>query len=137
MDLLIRGRRLVVGTIYRPPSSDARFFEHLETLLDKVRDRQTYLLGDFNLDLLKSADNSARFLDVLNSYGMQPLISLPTRITDNTASILDNIFTNDYYRPVTTGLILSQLSDHLPAFAVYEGPRPEYNKARSTLTEET
>ena len=87
VEVLIKGRRLVVGTIYRPPSSDARFYEHLESILDKIRDRQSYLLGDFNLDLLKNTDNSARFLDVLNSYGMQPLISLPTRITENTASI--------------------------------------------------
>ena len=45
VEILTRGRRLIVGTIYRPPGSDARFFEHLETLLDKIRDRQTYLLG--------------------------------------------------------------------------------------------
>ena len=130
VEILKGGRTLIIGTIYRPPSSDSRFFEHLETLLDKIRDKQSYLLGDFNFDLLKSTENAdtARFLSDLNTYGMHPLISLPTRITEQTASILDNIFTNDYYRPLSSGLIVSQLSDHLPAFAVYEGPKSDEDK---------
>ena len=79
----------IVGVIYRPPDSDmARFLSSLNIVLDKVKNKRCYLMGDFNLDLIKSDRHSAtgNFLcDIhvtfMNSMGFHPLISLPTRIT--------------------------------------------------------
>ena len=47
-----------------------------------------------------------------------PLITLPTRITSYTATIIDNIFTNDLENYSFSGLILSDISDHLPIFSM-------------------
>ena len=90
-------------------------------------------MGDFNLDLIKSDQHTAtgKFLSDLNSRGFHPLISLPTRITSKSATLIDNIFTNDFLRPVSSGIIFSSISDHLPNFAILgeavadssEGPR--------------
>ena len=41
-------RPLLVGCCYRPPSASTIFYEHLETVLDKVTERDILLLGDFN-----------------------------------------------------------------------------------------
>ena len=47
-----------------------------------------------------------------------PLITLPTRITANKASLIDNIFTNDPLRPSISGLFLNDISYHLPIFSL-------------------
>ena len=54
----------------------------------------TYLCGDFNIDLLKihQKPNYCTFYDNLISSGYLPRISLPTRQTDHSATLIDNIF---------------------------------------------
>ena len=47
-----------------------------------------------------------------------PLITRPTRIKANKASLIDNIFTNDPLRPSISGLFLNDISDHLPIFSL-------------------
>ena len=78
-------------------------------------------MGDFNLDLIKSERHSAtgKFLCDMSSKGFHPLISLPTRITQTSATLIDNIFTNDFCRPITSGLVYTAISDHLPVFALF------------------
>ena len=47
-------------------------------------------------------------------YQMQlPNISSPTRITSTSATLIDNIFTNDYDNAFTSGNLVTTLSDHL------------------------
>ena len=40
-------------------------------------------------------DLTGQFLDTIFSRSFVPLITRPTRITSNTATLIDNIFTND------------------------------------------
>ena len=95
-------------------------------------------MGDFNLDLIKSEHHSAtgKFLDDMNSVGLHPLIALPTRITPKSATLIDNIFTNDFCRPISSGLIYTSISDHFPVFSILGGPEgcigagPQYKLKR-------
>jgi hypothetical protein len=54
------------------------------------------MLGDFNIDLLKINENPAvkEYFENLITLGMYPEITLPTRITDTSATLIDNIFSN-------------------------------------------
>ena len=54
------------------------------------------------------------------SNGFLPLINKPTRITDNTATIIDNIFTNDIHSCLNMykGILINDISDHLPIFVI-------------------
>ena len=47
-----------------------------------------------------------------------PQIIQPTRITDHTATLIDNIFINSLDYHTISGNILSDLSDHLPNFLI-------------------
>ena len=47
-----------------------------------------------------------------------PLISLPTRITEKSATLIDNIFTTEVCSDVSSGLIFTSISDHLPVLAI-------------------
>ena len=55
------------------------------------------------------------------ALGLYPLITKPTRITPTTATIIDNIFTNDIELKYECGLIIDDSSDHLPIFAICKG----------------
>ena len=66
-----------------------------------------YVTGDFNLDLMKHETHSitAQFLEALFSYGLIPMITKPTCITAHSATLIDNIFTNNTNVPSKNGLI--------------------------------
>jgi hypothetical protein len=53
-------------------------------------------MGDFNIDLLKYEEHqqSDEFINALGTYSFQPYILQPTRITDHSETLIDNIFFN-------------------------------------------
>ena len=76
-------------------------------------------MGDLNLDLVKIGLNSKidLFMDILYGFYLEPLISSPTRITATSATLLDNIFTNVNIC-THSGILISDVSDHLPIFCM-------------------
>ena len=73
-------------------------------------------MGDFNINLLQHETHSStgNFLNIMLSHGLQPSISKATRVTDETASLIDNIFTNVDAVNCKSALIYSDISDHYP-----------------------
>ena len=59
------------------------------------------------------------FVDLLHSHSFISLINRPTRITSTTATLIDNIFTNSTnIENSFQGLLVTDVSDHLPIFCV-------------------
>ena len=126
---IVRGsgrRNEILGCLYRPPGGDlASFNEQLAQTLGLLRGTDAYLMGDFNVDLLKVSSHgpSADFMEGFTSMGFYPMISLPTRITDTTATLIDNIWTNNVAGRFGSGVLTVRISDHLPVFALVGGTR--------------
>ena len=131
-----RGRRNdVVGAVYRPPGGNIKgFSDEMARVLGKLRGVEGYIMGDFNVDLIKTGTHgpTSDFLEGFTSVGFYPLISLPTRLgfrrnddgdEDGTATLIDNIWTNNVGTGVQSGLVTVRISDHLPAFAFVAGER--------------
>ena len=55
-------------------------------------------MGDFNINILNvgNVQYVDEFLDTMLSNAMFPLIKYPTRVSSNSFTLIDNIFTNDY-----------------------------------------
>ena len=53
---------------------------------------------------------------MLASHGYFPVITLPTRVTNSSATIIDHIITNDNLHTLKPGVIRANLSDHYPIF---------------------
>ena len=51
---------------------------------------------------------------------MFPLINKPMRITNHSATLIDNIFTNAFRISHNSGILVNDLSDHLPFFTIRE-----------------
>ena len=83
---------IIVGCIYRHPDNNIDDFNknYLRPLLQKLSKESSeniFLLGDFNIDLLKfnSCSSVCNFLDELSSSYFMPQIFLPSGITAETA----------------------------------------------------
>ena len=119
------GKNIYIFNIYRPPHDDLtneymqKFIDELNIILTDLNRSKSIivLLGDFNIDLLKSNRIAIRnFLENLISYGLYPSITLPTRLTDSSATLIDNLFTNYQNCYHSSGILFSQISDHLPYY---------------------
>jgi len=112
---------ITILNIYKPPDSDApTFIDSLAEYIDclKVNKKYVIITGDFNINLYHhdSSSTSNRLLDQLISLGFLPSITLPTRITQTTSTLIDNIFVNQTNRDHFSKIILSDISDHFPTF---------------------
>ena len=123
IELTTKPKNTLVGIIYRPPNSKIdQFIECLTEMLQKLdlQNKKCYLMGDFNLDLLKIDENqyTKDFINQMFSSTFYPLISKPTRITNISATLIDNIFVNDLEECHRCGILYTDLSDHLPVFQI-------------------
>ena len=79
-------------------------------------------MGDYNINLLNVDSHSltADFNDTMCSFGLVPLITRPTRVAENSATLIDNIFTNKgvSYDESVCGILVTDISDHYPIFCV-------------------
>ena len=129
LEILISGHRnSIVSCIYRCPGSNTDIFsEHIVQLFFELTMRKTvFLCGDFNIDILKHKVNQGTksFLDTMYSIGLYPLIDRPTRISNHSFTLIDNVFTNVTNHKVTSGILVSDITDHLPIFVFCTYPNP-------------
>jgi len=120
----IKGKNISCAFIYRHPHDDSisysNFLEYLESSLGTLakENKEVYICGDFNSDLLKIevCSNYKHFYNLLVNFGFFPCISKPTRIQGNTATVIDNIFSNTSVPDSLCGNILTDFSDHFSQF---------------------
>lgn len=76
-------------------------------------------MGDFNIDLPKrniiAVTSRLSFLTNFVALGYSPPINKPTRQTKSTATLIDNIFSNNIIKTVH---LSGTLSGHLPVFTI-------------------
>ena len=75
-------------------------------------------------------------MDNLFSYAFLPQISKPTRVTSRSATLIDNVFSNDTLDDPAklSGILYTDLSDHFPIFYIdhsgYADPAKQIVKKR-------
>ena len=129
-----KSKNILCCCAYRHPSSDIiKFIDHIQEILSKTANENkiAHIMGDFNINLLNSENHTltSDFINTMFSNHFQPLILQPTRVTDSTATLIDNIFSNDLSCRVTSGNVLIQISDHFPQFSIFNNSAPDYNNS--------
>jgi hypothetical protein len=127
-------KNLVIGGIYRRPGVNPNIF--IDALSEKLhiikhQNKNCLYAGDFNLDLLKYKSHTPTndFLNLNFALSYTQKINRPTRITSETATVIDNIFSNiPLSSENVNGILLSDLSDHFPIFTIF----PKIRKPAST-----
>src|SRR6218665_2207952 len=114
-----KGRDLILGVIYRPSGHPLEQFNQEVAILVPMlakRKSRVILAGNFNVDLLKldAIEQTHDFLNMLSSSYLAPAINAPTRVTETTATLIDNFFTNCTQDIIDPTIIISDFFDHFP-----------------------
>ena len=91
---------ILIGVIYTPPNDNYNLFEKKNYLV--------FYMGEYNVDLLKH-DINKNSINQMYSSSFYPLITKPKRITRTAATLIDNIFLNEFDHKVRTGLLITNL----------------------------
>ena len=73
-------------------------------------------MGDYNVNTLRNvptSKNTDEFNKMIAEHLIYPMVNKPTRVTDNTASIVDNSY-SDAMIAAKTGILSCDISDHFP-----------------------
>ena len=128
--IMPKGKNLIVGCVYKHPTIDPKQFSNLLIpLFEKIKKEKkpVYITGDFNIDLLKIETNkhTGEYFDLLTNNNLMPLITLPTRITSSSKTLIDNILYNQFSPDIISGNLTVSISDHIPQFSII--PLPNKN----------
>ena len=107
--------------IYRHPNTDSvQFIEYIESTLSKIdcNKYEVFRMGDFNIDLLQYDSNtiSNHFINSMTTHSFLPYILQPSRVTDHSATLIDNIFSNVTDIESVSGNLTSLISDNFIQF---------------------
>ena len=118
-------KKIILGNTYRPPRPTVEniltYIQELNQIMNNLRNYKNVIITeDFNLDLLKFRvnNNINEYLDFMISNSYFPKITLPTRLTNRQGTLIDNFFVKmtENFGGTTSGILLNQISDHLPYF---------------------
>ena len=115
--LFNKSKPVMVGNLYRPPDSynylPYAFNDKFDSMLAKVccKDKEILILGDFNCDYYEQ--NSNRPLKhIISSYGFCQQVDSPTRLSEESESLIDLVLSNMPQNICKTGILQCCLSDH-------------------------
>ena len=98
--------------------------EELETALSCISsEAEVILLGDFNVNFLATKNDGSRalkrkLLSFTSMFNLEQLIDKPTRITENSSTLIDLLFANNNHRIVASGVLHVNLNDHSLIYCV-------------------
>lgn len=81
-----------------------------------------FICGDFNIDLLNPNKHvlTEEFTTAMYSMSLNPTTTKPSRITSHSATLIDNILTNNMENNIVSALLRNDIKDHLPVFVIYD-----------------
>lgn len=132
IEVRLSGGTLALGTAYRP--EDISVQDALDSLSESINvmSHCDYIcvLGDLNINLLSvESVQSREFLLFSNQHNMVQLVDEPTRVTDNTESLLDIVLTDDTSRCKNIKVVHNRcLSDHATVMADFDLRKPKFIK---------
>lgn len=72
----------------------SKLYEALEILVQHNTSRKLIVAGDFNINFLKDSKGKSILLETFETFGMRPVMTEASRITDTSNTCIDNIFIN-------------------------------------------
>ena len=133
MDIKIKNVSFAINAFYRPPTETAEshntFLQTAENILSRLSSYNTthkIIASDLNFGncyckypILNPKPLDTRAPDLFSSYGFSQLIDIPTRVTQNTTSLIDLIFEFNTDSVVCHGT-LPQIADHDGVLVSYD-----------------
>ena len=95
-----KDKNLLCCCLYRHPFGGiTKFIDHMTSILQKVQkeNKTLFIMGDFNINLYNYCSHTETndFINLIVCNYLLPHILHPTRVTGHSATIVDNIFSNN------------------------------------------
>ncbi len=100
------------------------FLNELSPILDilQTNHNEAIIAGDFNIDLLKINDKHvvSDYFNMFTCHTFYLKITLPTRLSNNHGTLIDNIFCKltETTLDTTSDILIKKFSDHQPYFTL-------------------
>ena len=129
------GKSFRIGNMYRPPNSKVEFNDKFENFIIYVmrEEKEIILMGDFNKDLFNK-EIGTEWINFTTSLGLGQLISIPTRVTETSSTLIDHIYTNREENILRVHVGKFSLSDHYAIFGNRKLNSQLRNKKHHTIT---
>ena len=121
IELLIPNKQnYLIRMVYKHPVIQHIKFNDgcITSLLNKLKteNKATIVAGEFNLNMINYTQvrGAHQFLETLLSDNFIPQITLPARVTKNSVTLIDNIFSDNHDHKCISGNTTTSISDHLP-----------------------
>ena len=120
IEVRLKKLRVLICNVYRPPDSVAAWFDSLAVMLERVVQEKlaVFVLGDLNCDSLCPGPRAGKLSLVMGEYGLVQMIDGPTRITQNSGTQIDLLYTTQADLLKNAGCEELGLSDHNLIFGV-------------------
>ena len=128
IEINIKNKHIIIGTVYQPntpPKADVDIFSNTMQELQGIIHRENkdvFIMGDMNIDLLQYSNHykTNDYTEEIFSQGYLPLTTKPTRLTSHSATLIDHIYTNSRSSEITSGIIVTDISDHFGIFSTIQ-----------------
>ena len=138
-------KKFICVSLYRPnchktmsqAEQTRSFFIHLNELLQKLDKFRipVYIFSDSNIDFMKIGSNafSTELFQTMLEFGHFQLIGKCTRVTNNSYTLIDHIFSSDKLENMQSGVIIDTFSDHFITFCSLKDKSSKKNYAHEFL----
>ena len=122
MELKTESANILVVSGYRPPNSNTKDFlseyKQAVQIWQKLKYHELIVGLDHNLDFLKNDKhpNTQSFLEFNLDTDLLPTITRPTRVTQKSATLIDNVFiSKKLQHNFASSILIDDISDHFPS----------------------
>ena len=129
IELLVKGKTILIGGFYRQPNSSNEYFNLLTERFDRAFNTNVadiLITGDFNYNMLSNDNNKLK--DLMYQYNLKQIITEPTHFTESSSSLIDLFLirndTNILHSEVIDPFIPDQVRYHCPILLLLKFLRP-------------
>ena len=131
VEIYLFNKHLLLGTLYRPPSSNSSYFDMIEDTLHLAVDTgidDIVLTGDFNYNMLNPSA-SRKVLSLCQQFNLSQIINEPTHFTEHSNSLIDIILVKNNSSIISCGVgdpfLNQEKRYHCPVFALFKFHKPK------------
>ena len=131
VEVTVNHKKVAIGTLYKAPNIPCKtFYDAYDSLVYIFsRYEDPILTGDFNVNMLNTESPDYKKLNdsLIEPFDFKQIIDKPTRITDQSQTLIDLLLVKDLDKVKAVGLCdASGVSDHFFTYMAYNLKKPKF-----------
>lgn len=119
--LYSKSLNITLLSVYRNHDYTIDFFnKEIKNVLNSLNHPNILLMGDININILESDNNTIEYLNILSQFGFHNFINKPTRSCLSSSTCIDHIFVKSNSLKIKSGIFVTDISDHYPTLCQFE-----------------